>query len=481
MKFLFSLIFISVTLGAADLGVLYNNTTTNNPVSPNTLSINNLGINTNINLRGKTPARALVLDSGTNITTAAMTQTQADQLGSIVGGLQRLVLGSAEIISGSGTPTNGTAYVQRILYINTSGTNLNDTYWGNYGTNWYAIASTNGGSITENQFNFSDNTTANATTNMHGLLPKLGGTASVFLNGLGLWSTVSSGLNFSPYAGSPYRIALIDESDVTHTFNYDATFSYNSGTLSVDNLSTETGLFSLGVITPFISGLADDTTGDVSITTHGLVPKAPNDSSKFLNGLGQWAIPAGGGGGTVGITGSPGATYVTYWSGTNTITGNAGFTFNGTTVALNGTLNAGAITANSMTIPSGAPTGNFTYGSFVPSFLGSGAGSGTTQYSSRYHRIGNIVTCSGYVQLNCGASPVGAFTFNMQLPITSSISATHEVSGVGSWLWNGGAIGTSTPNITILGNTGLESAQFQVIFPRAGVQTYSFQFTYTVN
>lgn len=41
--------------------------------------------------------------------------------------------------------------------------------------------------------------------------------------------------------------------------------------------------------------LADNTTNDVAITKHGFAPKAPNDSTKFLNGVGAWAVPPGGG------------------------------------------------------------------------------------------------------------------------------------------------------------------------------------------
>jgi len=39
--------------------------------------------------------------------------------------------------------------------------------------------------------------------------------------------------------------------------------------------------------------LADVTTNDVSITKHGFAPKAPNDSTKFLTGIGTYAVPAG--------------------------------------------------------------------------------------------------------------------------------------------------------------------------------------------
>lgn len=40
--------------------------------------------------------------------------------------------------------------------------------------------------------------------------------------------------------------------------------------------------------------MSDITTNDVSITKHGFVPKAPNDITKFLNGLGTFTAPPGG-------------------------------------------------------------------------------------------------------------------------------------------------------------------------------------------
>ncbi len=42
--------------------------------------------------------------------------------------------------------------------------------------------------------------------------------------------------------------------------------------------------------------LSDVTTNDVSITKHGFAPKLPNDATKFLNGVGAYSVPAGGGG-----------------------------------------------------------------------------------------------------------------------------------------------------------------------------------------
>lgn len=41
--------------------------------------------------------------------------------------------------------------------------------------------------------------------------------------------------------------------------------------------------------------LSNVTTADVSTTRHGFAPKAPNDATKFLNGVGAYSTPAGGG------------------------------------------------------------------------------------------------------------------------------------------------------------------------------------------
>jgi hypothetical protein len=42
--------------------------------------------------------------------------------------------------------------------------------------------------------------------------------------------------------------------------------------------------------------LSDVTTGDVNTSKHGFAPKLPNDDTKYLNGVGQWTVPPGGGG-----------------------------------------------------------------------------------------------------------------------------------------------------------------------------------------
>lgn len=60
---------------------------------------------------------------------------------------------------------------------------------------------------------------------------------------------------------------------------------------SVGNATT----IASGVVTEAMQVLADNTTQDVSTTKHGYAPKAPNDVTKFLNGVGTYSVPSGGG------------------------------------------------------------------------------------------------------------------------------------------------------------------------------------------
>jgi hypothetical protein len=73
-----------------------------------------------------------------------------------------------------------------------------------------------GGQITELAFNFSDITTANASTTEHGLLPKLSGNSAEFLNGNGGWSTpAGSGLaKYSETIGDTVETEFI----INHAF-----------------------------------------------------------------------------------------------------------------------------------------------------------------------------------------------------------------------------------------------------------------------
>lgn len=46
--------------------------------------------------------------------------------------------------------------------------------------------------------------------------------------------------------------------------------------------------------------LSDVLTNNVSTTKHGFAPKLPNDATRYLDGTGNYSVPAGGGGGGVG-------------------------------------------------------------------------------------------------------------------------------------------------------------------------------------
>ncbi len=52
--------------------------------------------------------------------------------------------------------------------------------------------------------------------------------------------------------------------------------------------------------------LTNITTNDVSTSKHGFIPILPNDATKFINGLGAWTVPSGGGsgGGWLGYSGA---------------------------------------------------------------------------------------------------------------------------------------------------------------------------------
>jgi len=49
-------------------------------------------------------------------------------------------------------------------------------------------------------------------------------------------------------------------------------------------------------ITENALSLSDITTGNANASRHGFCPKVPNDTSKFLRGDGEWAVPSGAGG-----------------------------------------------------------------------------------------------------------------------------------------------------------------------------------------
>lgn len=76
----------------------------------------------------------------------------------------------------------------------------------------------------------------------------------------------------------------IDGNAATVTTNANLT----GNVTSVGNATT----IAAGVVTEAMQVLADNTTQNVSTTKHGYAPKAPNDSTKYLDGTGAWSVPA---------------------------------------------------------------------------------------------------------------------------------------------------------------------------------------------
>ncbi|HOJ19625.1 MAG TPA: hypothetical protein PLT92_13770 [Ignavibacteriaceae bacterium] len=58
--------------------------------------------------------------------------------------------------------------------------------------------------------------------------------------------------------------------------------------------SSGSGVIEELTVDEVLAFLSDNTSNDVSTSKHGLVPKAPNDTTKFLRGDGTWDVPAGG-------------------------------------------------------------------------------------------------------------------------------------------------------------------------------------------
>lgn len=63
------------------------------------------------------------------------------------------------------------------------------------------------------------------------------------------------------------------------------------------------GISGGGIVTDASIVFSDITTGNVSVVKHGFAPKAPNDATKFLNGVGVYSVPSGGASGGA-ITGT---------------------------------------------------------------------------------------------------------------------------------------------------------------------------------
>jgi hypothetical protein len=103
-----------------------------------------------------------------------------------------------------------------------------------------------------------DTTTRDSSTDAHGLLPKLDGVSTNFLNGTGAWS--------APAGGS---------SDIAEHTHAD---SDTGGLIRLDTITAPT----------------DSTSLNASTDLHGLLPKLSGTVTEFMNGQGAWSTPPSG-------------------------------------------------------------------------------------------------------------------------------------------------------------------------------------------
>ncbi len=141
----------------------------------------------------------------------------------------------------------------------------------------------------------------------------------------------------------------------------------NQGTTTTVLHGNGSGNPSFGAVVEADITLADNTTNDVSTTKHGLTPKAPNDTSKFLRGDATWAAPSS-------------VTFVSPTTFTPTITSS-----------------------------NGADT--------IPVF---------TTNTGRYTRIGNTVFADVYLDGDGGAEGNGYGQIRINLPVTAGASHPTE-------------------------------------------------------
>jgi parallel beta-helix repeat protein len=108
-------------------------------------------------------------------------------------------------------------------------------------------------------------------------------------------SVTSGTADFNDFEGNLADVAL---GGGGHSKNYLNT-PPSTGATSIPNFSnaqhTHTNAAGGGQLGESALALSDVTTNNVSTARHGFVPKAPNDTTKFLRGDGTWAAPPSGG------------------------------------------------------------------------------------------------------------------------------------------------------------------------------------------
>jgi hypothetical protein len=111
----------------------------------------------------------------------------------------------------------------------------------------------------------------------------------------GLWQKDSSG-NVSVNVPDTTNAANITSGLLALTQGGTAAdLSATGGAHQVLKQSTSGAVITVGQLAEADLSFTSITTNDVSITKHGFAPILPNDSTKFLNGVGAYAVPPGAG------------------------------------------------------------------------------------------------------------------------------------------------------------------------------------------
>jgi hypothetical protein len=117
-----------------------------------------------------------------------------------------------------------------------------------------------------------DSTSLNASTDAHGLLPKLSGLTNVYLRGDGVFS----GLVVATSSQVGGGFAITTSNFIAGTTDSESYYRF----VSQDNFNAL-----------MRSGTTDF---DASTDTHGFLPKLSGSSDEYMNGIGEWGTPASG-------------------------------------------------------------------------------------------------------------------------------------------------------------------------------------------
>lgn len=98
----------------------------------------------------------------------------------------------------------------------------------------------------------------------------------------------------------------------------------------------------------------------------------------------------------------------------------------------------------------------------------------STAYACQYMRVGNVVTVSGKVDIDCTAAAATATELGMSLPIASNFANDFECAGTAA------SEITSTVPVRILADATNNRASFQFAAGTTSTDSYSFTFTYQI-